>query len=62
MRCSKSASNLRNTTPNDDRVRGFAEEILQNMARRFGYSSESALDTVLFGLRKKIIDFSEIIS
>ncbi len=46
----------------DDRVRGFAEEILQNMARRFGYSSESALDTVLFGLRKKIIDFSEIIS
>lgn len=46
----------------DDRVRAFVEEILQNMARRFGYSSESALDTVLFGLRKKIIDFSEIIS
>ena len=46
----------------DHRVRSFAEEILQNMVRRFGYSSESALDTVLFGLRKKIIDFSEIIS
>jgi hypothetical protein len=45
-----------------DRVRGYSEEILQNMTRRFGYSSESALDTVLFALRKKIIDFSEIIS
>ena len=46
----------------DDRVRGYAEEILQNMARRFGYSRESALDTVLFALRKRIIDFGEIIS
>jgi hypothetical protein len=46
----------------DERVRNFAEEILQNMTRRFGYSGESALDTVLFALRKKVIDFSEIIS
>jgi len=45
-----------------ERVRGYSEEILQNMTRRFGYSTESALDTVLFALRKKIIDFGEIIS
>jgi len=46
----------------EEKVRKFAEEILQNMRRRFGYSSESALDTVLFALRKHIIDFEEIIS
>ena len=46
----------------DEKVRQHAEDILQNMKRRFGYSQESALDTVLFALRKRIIDFNEIIS
>jgi hypothetical protein len=32
------------------------------MNRRFGYSKESALDTVLFALRKDIIDFGDVIS
>ena len=46
----------------DEKVRQHAEDILQNLKRRFGYSQESALDTVLFALRKCIIDFDEIIS
>lgn len=45
-----------------DRIRRYAEEVLVNMQRRFGYSRESALDTVLFALRKEIVDFSEIIT
>ena len=40
-------------------VRPYADEILVNMQRRFGYSKESALDTILFALRKRIIDFDE---
>jgi len=35
---------------------------LDNFLVCFGYSNESALDTVLFALRKRVIDFSEIIS
>ncbi len=31
------------------------------MQRRFGYSKESVLDTILFALRKRIIHFDEII-
>jgi len=46
----------------DERVRRYADEILANMQRRFGYSKESALDTILFPLRKRVIDFEEIIS
>jgi hypothetical protein len=46
----------------DEKVRRYADEILVNMQRRFGYSKESALDTILFALRKHIIDFEEIIS
>ena len=46
----------------DERVRRYSDEILVNMQRRFGYSKESALDTILFALRKRIIDFDEIIS
>ena len=45
-----------------ERVRRYSDEILVNMQRRFGYSKESALDTILFALRKRIIDFDEIIS
>jgi hypothetical protein len=46
----------------EERIRKYAEELLSNMGRRFGYSKESALDTILFALRKHIIDFEEIIS
>jgi len=46
----------------EERVRRYADEILVNMQRRFSYSKESALDTILFALRKRIIDFEEIIS
>ena len=46
----------------EDKVRKYTEEILLNMNRRFGYSKESALDTILFALRKHVIDFADIIS
>jgi len=46
----------------DEKLRSYAEEILSNMNRRFGYSLEGALDTVLFALRKEIVDFADIIS
>ena len=46
----------------DEKVRHYADEILVNMQRRFGCSKESALDTIIFALRKRIIDFEEIIS
>jgi hypothetical protein len=46
----------------EEKVKKYADEILQNMQRRFRYSKESALDTVIFALRKRILDFSEIIS
>jgi hypothetical protein len=36
--------------------------MLLNMNRRFGYSKESALDTILFLLRKHVIDCADIIS
>jgi predicted Ser/Thr protein kinase len=43
-------------------VRDFVETIILNMRRRFGYSKQSALETVIFALRKDIIDFAQIIS
>ncbi len=46
----------------DEKTRKYAEEIILNMERRFQYSKESALDTILFALRKRIVDFAEIIS
>jgi predicted Ser/Thr protein kinase len=43
-------------------VRDFVENIILNLQRRFSYSKQSALDTVIFALRKNIIDFAEMIS
>ena len=43
-------------------VGDFVETIILNMERRFGYSKQSALDTVIFALRKNIVNFAEIIS
>ena len=46
----------------DESTRTFAETILGNLRNRFGYSSDIALDTVVFALRHDIIDFKRIIS
>ena len=43
-------------------IRNLVETILENMVKRFGYPDAIALDTVVFALRKQIIDFSEMIS
>ncbi|MBI5441827.1 MAG: hypothetical protein HY900_11530 [Deltaproteobacteria bacterium] len=43
-------------------VRDLAESVVLNMQSRFGYSKQSALDTVIFALRKEIIKFADIIS
>jgi hypothetical protein len=43
-------------------VRDFADNILLNMEWRFHYSKQSALDTILFAIRKEIVQFSEIIT
>lgn len=43
-------------------IRGLVEAILHNMESRYAYPSSIALDTVIFALRKNIIDFAELIS
>ncbi|MBF0288477.1 MAG: hypothetical protein HQM14_11725 [SAR324 cluster bacterium] len=43
-------------------IRKFAEAILTNMSQRFSYSREIALDTIVFALRKHIVDFHKILS
>jgi predicted Ser/Thr protein kinase len=43
-------------------IREFAETVIWNLVKRFGYSKHSALDTVLFAIRKEIVQFREIIS
>lgn len=45
-----------------DVIREQVETILQNMVDRFGYPEEIALDTVVYSIRKGIIDFAEILS
>ncbi|MEN9360772.1 MAG: hypothetical protein RL095_2307 [Verrucomicrobiota bacterium] len=44
-----------------DKVRDFVETFINNMGARFGYSEEIALDTVIFALRRNIVDLSEVI-
>lgn len=43
-------------------IRNLVETILKNMEERFRYSETIALDTVVFALRKGIVDFKELIS
>ena len=43
-------------------IRNFVETILENMKNRFDYPESIALDTVVFALRKQIVDFSQMIS
>lgn len=42
-------------------IKSLVETILNNMVTRFNYPVAIALDTVVFGLRKKIVDFSKMI-
>ncbi|MBI5014396.1 MAG: hypothetical protein HZB55_02750 [Deltaproteobacteria bacterium] len=43
-------------------VREIADNIILNMQWRFHYSEQSALDTILFAIRKEIVSFSDIIA
>ncbi len=43
-------------------VREQVETILKNLVERFGYPEEIALDTVIYAIRKGIIDFSDILA
>ena len=43
-------------------IRNLVETILENMSTRFNYPNGIALDTVVFALRKEIIDFTKMIS
>lgn len=43
-------------------IKEFIDNVLQNMQSRFKYSEQIALDTIIYAIRKDIIDFSEIIN
>ena len=43
-------------------VRQFVERILQNMQTRYRYPVSIALATIVFALRKGVIDFRNILS
>lgn len=45
----------------EPQITEFMLKIIDNMVRRYGYSSEIALDTIVFALRKKIINFKKIL-
>ena len=42
-------------------TRNLVETIIKNMVDRFDYPATIALDTIVFSLRKQIIDFSRMI-
>ncbi len=44
------------------KVRNMVESVLDNMVVRYHYSRKIALDTVVFALRKEIVDLGDIIS
>lgn len=46
----------------DPSVRAFTERILANMCQRYGYPESIALTTVVFALRKDVVDFRKILS
>lgn len=45
-----------------DELKNFLETIIKNMVNRYHYSPAVALDTIIYALRKNIIDFAKIIS
>ncbi|MGI9331826.1 MAG: hypothetical protein ACR2RL_01590, partial [Gammaproteobacteria bacterium] len=46
----------------DAKVRGIVEDIISNMSARFSYSTDGALDTILYALRKNVVDLAEVIA
>ncbi len=42
-------------------LRGFAEGILENMCQRFHYTPALALSTLVYALRKEVVDFREML-
>ena len=46
----------------EEGVREMVDTVLLNLRRRYGYSQQSALDTVVFALRKNIVDLSSLLS
>ena len=45
-----------------DAAQVLNDRILENMVVRFNYSNQIALDTIVFSLRKGIVEFSKVIS
>jgi predicted Ser/Thr protein kinase len=45
-----------------EEIKEFVEIVLQNMQSRFRYSEEIALDTIIFAIRKEIVDFKALIN
>ncbi|MDJ0840844.1 MAG: hypothetical protein QNK37_30310 [Acidobacteriota bacterium] len=43
-------------------IRGLVENIINNMKARFNYPETIALDTIVFALRKKIVDITKMIN
>ena len=46
----------------DPRVQKLVETIITNMHQRFGYSRSIALTTIVYSLRKDIVNFNSILS
>ncbi|PCI30429.1 MAG: hypothetical protein COB67_01925 [SAR324 cluster bacterium] len=44
------------------KIKNFLQNIIRNMCRRYNYSPEIALDTIVFALRKQIVQFEKILS
>lgn len=42
-------------------VRELCEKVLRNLTVRYGYAPSMALDTVVFAIRKRVVDFSSIL-
>lgn len=46
----------------DPETRTFTETVLHNMTKRYGYSNKIALETIVYALRGKIVDFSQVLN
>ena len=46
----------------DQEVRELTDTILNNLVQRYRYSARIALDTVVFAIRKQIVDFPRLVS
>lgn len=45
----------------EPQISEFMDKIIENMVQRYSYSPEIALDTIVFALRKNIINFNKIL-